>query len=839
LAKPRRIAALPSPQRRPHPWAAPASAFGAARELWRFERLLAELSARFINLPAAEVDDAITDALRQIVGIIGAERSQLIRFPPQGDEAHVTHSWAVEGVPAVPPKSLASAYPWLIRCIRAGRAVVLPRLDHLPPAAAVDRASFRRAGVRSNLTMPMRVAGRIEGCIALGCLRHERNWPEDLVERVRVLATVFGNALAHKRAQESLDAAMAFERTVTAVLAALLTTGRPEQDQVIESGLREMARVFGAERATLWQRVGDRVEFVKMHRWVADGVPTPPDSVGAATTPWVSAQLVRGAPVCFARHADLPPEAAADLPGLRALGIRAGVAVPLVVSGAVVGALAFATTRADREWPNPLLPRVQLVGEVFAGTLARQAAERREQDAQAQAAHAARVGTMGVIAASLVHELTQPLAASLANAQTAAELLAAPSFDLDELRATVADIVADDRRVGDLIQQLRRFLRRGEVERTELDLREVVGEALRLAGSEAADKGVALSLDIPDDLPKLSADRVQLQQVLLNLLLNAVDAVGASAPQARRVAVLARRSGAGVSVEVTDSGHGMDERTLARVFQPFFTTKPRGMGLGLAISRSIVAAHGGSLAARSAPGRGTTFRLELPLRPPEEVRPPPPAVATSGGAGTVFVIDDDPSMRRALDRQLAGAGYRVEMFASAQDYLDRAPQARSACIVSDVRMPGLSGLDLQASLARAGRDLPMVFISGHGDVPTTVSAMKAGAVGFLAKPFSKGELLAAVAEALAQGRELAAAREAQADLQRCYGALTPRECEVLALVAAGLLNKVAAERLGIAEKTIKIHRGRVMEKMGAASVADLVRMAERLGLQRAAEPARG
>ena len=283
-------------------------------------------------------------------------------------------------------------------------------------------------------------------------------------------------------------------------------------------------------------------------------------------------------------------------------------------------ALSFASAREDREWSDELVPRVRLVGEVFAGWLARQAAERREREAQAQAAHAARVGTMGVFAASLVHELTQPLAASLANAETVVELLGATSPDLDEVRATAADIVADDRRAGELIQQLRRFLRRGEVERTALDLRGVVDEVLRLTGGEAADKGVAVALDIPDGLPAIVGDRVQLQQVLVNLLLNAFDAVAANEPGARSVAVRARPTGSAVALEVADTGRGMDEATLARVFEPFFTTKSRGMGLGLSISRTIVSSHGGVLTVRSDPGAGTTFRVELPLRPPGEVR---------------------------------------------------------------------------------------------------------------------------------------------------------------------------------------------------------------------------
>lgn len=196
----------------------------------------------------------------------------------------------------------------------------------------------------------------------------------------------------------------------------------------------------------------------------------------------------------------------------------------------------------------------------------------------------------------------------------------------------------------------------------------------------------------------------------------------------------------------------------------------------------------------------------------------------------VFVIDDDPSLRRALARRLRAAGLQVETYASAEAFLDRSAGAEVGCLVTDLCMPGLSGLDLQASLARSGHTLPMVFISGHGDVRTSVQAMKAGAVTFLPKPFTDGEFLAAVREALARSAELTSVRRDCASLSARYQVLTAREREVFALVTAGLLNKLVADRLGIAEKTVKIHRGRVMEKMGAASVADLVRMAERLAL---------
>ena len=798
-----------------------------APERLAFERLLADLSARFVNLPPPRVDGAIVDALREIVLLLDADRCQLIRFAEGSDEVYVTHSWAVDGVPAVTPKEIGAAFPWVFRRLRDGLPVVTPRVADLPREAAVDKASFHRIGTRSNLSMPLKVAGDVVGLLAVGCLRRERDWPGELVARLGTFADVFANALAHKRAQESLDAAITFERTISAVLAALLTAPRSEQDRVVEDGLRAMARTFGVERATLWERIGD-AGFRKTHRWLAEGVPVPPDSPGPAAMPWISAHLAGGTLVRFARHADLPPEAAADVAMLRQFSIGAAVIVPLAGDGAVVGALSFATEREGFEWPDALLPRVQLFGEVLAAALARQTAERREREAQAQAAHASRVGTMGVLAASLVHELTQPLAASLANAETAAGLLAAPAPDLDELRATVADIVADDRRVGDLIQQLRRFLRRGEVERAELDLRRLIDEALRFVGGEAAGKGVEIALDCAEPLPKLVGDRVQLQQVLLNLLSNAIDAVAANAPGTRRVAVLARRTASGAAVEVTDAGHGLDDATLARIFQPFFTTKPGGMGLGLSISQTIVAAHGGMLSVRSAPGRGTTFRAELPSAPPEvgaaraardrrrrwqRLRHRRRPVDAPGGrppAAARRLPGRDVRFWAGLPRPGAGARHRL--------HRQRRPVARPewARPAGVARAGGARAADRVRERSRGHPDHRARDARRRGQLPReTVHPGRAACGG--------------CRRACAEPRDRRRAGGERRARER-YESLTPREREVFALVAAGLLNKVIADRLGAAEATVKIHRGRVMEKLGADSVADLVRMAERLGL---------
>jgi FixJ family two-component response regulator len=197
----------------------------------------------------------------------------------------------------------------------------------------------------------------------------------------------------------------------------------------------------------------------------------------------------------------------------------------------------------------------------------------------------------------------------------------------------------------------------------------------------------------------------------------------------------------------------------------------------------------------------------------------------------VYVIDDDESVCRALSRLIRSVGLDVETFSSARAFLERKPVERPACLVLDVRLPGASGLDLQESLGRTQAIMPIIFITGHGSVPMSVRAMKGGALDFLQKPFHDQELLDAVQRALARSREARVDEAERVSIERRLATLTPRELDVLRLVVRGMLNKQIAAELGAAEKTVKVHRGRVMKKMQAASVAEIVKMTQRVALE--------
>jgi FixJ family two-component response regulator len=203
----------------------------------------------------------------------------------------------------------------------------------------------------------------------------------------------------------------------------------------------------------------------------------------------------------------------------------------------------------------------------------------------------------------------------------------------------------------------------------------------------------------------------------------------------------------------------------------------------------------------------------------------------TAGNPIVFIVDDDPSIRKSLDRLIKSAGLAVETFATAHEFLERHSHKGPSCLVLDVKLPDLNGLELQEKLLSQEYAMPIVFITGHGDIPMSVKAMKKGAIDFLSKPFDDKALLDAVQQALQRDSKARTAREERKDIQRRLESLTPREYEILTHVITGMLNKQIAFALNISEKTVKVHRGRVMEKMGVDSVAELVRLTEKVGIK--------
>lgn len=416
---------------------------------------------------------------------------------------------------------------------------------------------------------------------------------------------------ARPRLPWSSSARRRFETVLSEVSAVLARGEAGHLDRALERGLGEVAAFLGADRGTV--TASPERETGVRAAWAAPGLARPDGTGEDGQYPWTADALRRRHTVRVHRLDELPPEAAVDRASHERAGTRSHLAMPLVAGGRVFGALAFDAVRRERAWPDDVVERLRLLSQPFAGALARQQAEGEARALRQDLAHVGRVSVLGELTASLAHELNQPLTAILANAQAAQRLLAAEVVNLDEIREILDDIVADDKRAGGVIRRLRSLLRKGDPEFCALDLSELVAEVAGLVRNDAVTRHVTMRLELAADLPAVRGDRAQLQQVVLNLVLNGLEAMQPPHAGDRTLVIRTTRDGpAAVAVAVVDTGVGLDGADVARLFQPLHTTKAEGLGMGLAIARTIVEAHGGRLEATGSAGGGATFRFTLP-----------------------------------------------------------------------------------------------------------------------------------------------------------------------------------------------------------------------------------
>lgn len=569
----------------------------------RFETLLSELSAGLIHVSARDTDVAIERALQQVVTFLGVDRGGLDEHSEGRPRLRL--SWARPGLEEPPQVTVADQFPWVSGRLRGGEVVRFSRLAELPEAAAIDRASFERVGARSKVLIPLRTGGPILGVLSFGSVRDGYAWPDDLVERLRLLSEAFAGVLDRRRMELSLAERLRFEKLLSFLAAAFSHLSAPDFDPAVQRGLRQVVDFLGVDRGSLieFTRDGTATRSWAVEEWVEAG-----------EFPWMTARLQRGEVINVSQLEELPDEAAVDRQSYLTHRVKPQVAVPLLVSGIVVGGLIFSTVGAERAKSDELIRQLHLLGEVFANALSRKQGELEAVRLRQDLTHIGRVSALGELTASLAHELSQPLTAILSNAQAAQRLVAGDAVDLEKVREILSDIVADDKRAAAVISGLRALLRKGEPEFVPLDLNEIVGAVAWLMRSDTIMRNVSMSLELSPDLPNARGDRVQLQQVVLNLVLNGLEAMREPHAGARTLVIRTGRDGAGaLRVTVEDSGPGIALKDLGHIFEPLYTTKSEGLGMGLAIVRTIVNAHGGAVGAENNPQGGASFRFTLPV----------------------------------------------------------------------------------------------------------------------------------------------------------------------------------------------------------------------------------
>ncbi|MDM0021131.1 ATP-binding protein [Variovorax saccharolyticus] len=591
------------------------------RETLNFERLVSDLSATFVAVPVHQIDHAIEQGLARIVSALDIDRSTLSRVFPLTGRAEVTHSFAVEGVEPVPRRLLPArdSNPWALAKATANEPIVFASLDDLPPEASVDKESWRKIGLRSHVMMPIVVAGQLQGSLNFGCVRRERSWSDDLLARLRLLAEVFGGALARKRAQEELDLALGFERLASGILASLALSTPGHGNRAIAAGLRQMGEFVGAERVALWHR-GTDLPFVVSRQWLANGFAAQAAQGEAAALPWIHGLIGDGSVVRIAHLEDIPPAGQADAETLRQLGVRSLLALPIAVDGSMVGALTLESIEREHEWPDVLTPGLTLLAEVFANLHAREAAEHRKQAAEVEAAHwrerlvhLVRVHTAGEMSVALAHEITQPLGAIENYALAARRRVAEAVPDIGRLVELIDKVIGQTTRAGDVVARMRAMAQRHELEPKLIDMERALVECVGMVKMDCELRDIRIELATQKPLPAVLVDEIHLQQVVLNLLRNAMQAMEGAPRGGREITVSLRARHDEILVEVADRGPGIAAGDLERIFESFYSTKSEGLGIGLAICRKLIEAHGGRLWAAHRGAGGAVFSFTLPL----------------------------------------------------------------------------------------------------------------------------------------------------------------------------------------------------------------------------------
>jgi PAS domain S-box-containing protein len=535
-------------------------------ELLPFERLLTEISTLFINLPADKIDNEIGAAQRRICELLDIDRSALL-LTSQDDPGMLllTHTHQPPDRPPPPERLNANnIFPWTVQMILSGETLAISKMAELPIEAGRDRENFALYGTKSGVYVPLSVGkGRVFGVLGFAVTREERDWPKRVVQQFQLVAQIFANAIARKRAEFELVKSEKRLRSITNALPVLIA--------YVDADLRYR---FNNEAYRVWFRVSPEEALGHTMQEVTG------EGFFQSVRPYVERAL-SGEQVRCAMDVEIA--------GRRLLSVEA-IYVPDVDEQSNVRGLYI------------------LVIDVTERNLAQQESKRLQDELM----HAGRISTMGELAGALAHEINQPLSAIVSNAQAAKRNLDVPTPDMEEIREIQKDIVKEGTRASGIINRLRALLKKEKIELEPMDLNLVVREVVGLLDGDAVRRNIKIDLELDPLLPFVRGDRIQLQQVALNLVLNAFDAMNEQPCRKRCVKIRTCLQNSQILAAVEDNGIGLSEEGAEKVFQPFYTTKAEGLGMGLSICRSIIARHQGHIWAKNNPDAGTTLYFSLP-----------------------------------------------------------------------------------------------------------------------------------------------------------------------------------------------------------------------------------
>lgn len=395
-----------------------------------------------------------------------------------------------------------------------------------------------------------------------------------------------------------------------------------EIDAEIEGWLARIGDALGLDRSVIGEFQPETGDFAAVYLWTREGFTQAPPYRASEVIPWIAGKVRAGEIVAVPSVRHLPPEAHRDREFMSTpVGPRSVLVLPLIIGNRILGGITFADMHGERVWRPALIRRLKVIADILANALERKHSAMETDKLRETVRKADRANLAGEMAAAIAHELSHPLGAILANAQAARRMVENSSPDLQDLAETLDDIISGERRAADYIERIRTIFKRSQIHAKPQSVQRLLDSAAALMRGDLQTMGINLETQVDPDLPLILADRTSIEQVLINLVRNAAEAILEADSISHRVTVRAFRGVPSmVEVAVTDTGCGIDQEILPRLFEPLFTTKRNGTGLGLAISRSIVRSHGGEIHVKSSLGAGTTFSFTLPTANPDERR---------------------------------------------------------------------------------------------------------------------------------------------------------------------------------------------------------------------------
>ncbi len=406
-----------------------------------------------------------------------------------------------------------------------------------------------------------------------------------------------------------------FEDLAAELSAVFVKIPASQVDNEIDYWLERIVRALDIDRATIAEVGSEDGQIQVTHQWTRPGLPPIPVGLNVNTAlPWLVDRILSGELTVLESEEKLPHEASQDLVVARNYQIKSNVTIALKPGDTVIGGVAFGTLTRRRTWSPRIVQRLQTIAQVFANALDRKRSRLAIRRLSDELQDLSRVTLMGELTASLAHELNQPLGAILNNAQAARRLLQAKKLNLKEVRSAINEIIRDNVRATETVRNVRELFKPAAGRIVAVEPRRLVADAERILREDARLKRISLRTDIREPLAKVRCHRTQLIQVIMNLLLNAFDAIGSDGAGPREVVLAADQPDAAhVLLSVSDSGSGIAPEIMPKIFNAFFTTRSQGMGMGLAIAKSIVENHGGEIRARLNPDRGATLEFTLPV----------------------------------------------------------------------------------------------------------------------------------------------------------------------------------------------------------------------------------